>query len=582
MNRMSAPDSRLSLVSGAALAAVITTVLLGFCTVQFETNDDAAMNMYAGGFGLVSRPSQYLLFINAFFGLLLRALYQAAAGVPWYGYLIYLILFLASALISAAMFDAIQSAIRPAGVSAADPFRSRVIPWLICAAWLIIFTGQAIVAPQFTTIAAYSTGAGIVYLCRQILTGSLSRTGAALALLAIILGCLLRLHSVYLAGLVLAPLVAAAIFYGRRPARLTGRLLLLFLPVLIVLGLESFDRAYYRTDPRWNRFNESNELKGNFTDRPIEKNDQALAAAGWSENDLLMIKNFFFLDPEVYSDENLRKVSELSGFQYQHKSLGELGGQAVSLLKTGRFQGLLFGSLLFGAVTLGVFGSGRFNLFATTATLLFALSALGALAVLEKEPPFRVWYPVLGLVSIQYFIITELSSGKRRLGAAAAAAAALCFFSAWSLASLFSLSNSHRMQQSAANGDLQSIFNAPASDKNLYVVWGNSFPFESVVYPLQRAGLSISKIKLLALGVGNQQPHVQDRLKEFGITDLYRSIYSDSRVFMIVNSPDLIGMLKTYLGQHYKVDVSEELVFDGTTFKVYRFSGHQMPNQAAG
>src|SRR2546423_10119334 len=72
---------------------LFAAALCWFCT-QYETNDDAAMNMYAAGTGLGQPPSEFLLFQHFVVGLVLKFLYTHFPEIPWYGALMYTYLFL--------------------------------------------------------------------------------------------------------------------------------------------------------------------------------------------------------------------------------------------------------------------------------------------------------------------------------------------------------------------------------------------------------------------------------------------------------------------------------------------------------
>src|SRR5262249_15018753 len=78
---------RISLILVGSLALGVVLAL----TPRYETNDDAAMNLVAAGRGFVERPDEHLVYSNVLIGLALKALYQLAPSVPWYGGLWFLI-----------------------------------------------------------------------------------------------------------------------------------------------------------------------------------------------------------------------------------------------------------------------------------------------------------------------------------------------------------------------------------------------------------------------------------------------------------------------------------------------------------
>jgi hypothetical protein len=98
------------------------------------------------------------------------------------------------------------------------------------------------------------------------------------------------------------------------------------------------------------------------------------------------------------------------------------------------------------------------------------------------------------------------------------------------------------------------------------VIWAAVFPYEAFQLPFKAEPIA-RDMQLLGLGVGNQEPFVQDRLKSFGIDDLYQSFYAREDVFLISNEGEN-GLLVQYLQEHYNTKVEVKTVFQGTTFTV--------------
>ena len=56
-----------------------------FFTPFFQSNDDMVMNWITRGFWVVDHPSEFLVVVNVFLGILLKNLNLAWPHVPWFG-----------------------------------------------------------------------------------------------------------------------------------------------------------------------------------------------------------------------------------------------------------------------------------------------------------------------------------------------------------------------------------------------------------------------------------------------------------------------------------------------------------------
>jgi hypothetical protein len=100
----------------------------------------------------------------------------------------------------------------------------------------------------------------------------------------------------------------------------------------------------------------------------------------------------------------------------------------------------------------------------------------------------------------------------------------------------------------------------------LFVIWGAAFPYDEYQLPTQAAPVT-SNMQILGLGVGNHEPFVQNRLKSFGIDNLYQAFYTRDDVFLICNEPKK-RLLIQYIWEHYHTSVEIGTVFQGRTFTV--------------
>jgi hypothetical protein len=104
---------------------------------------------------------------------------------------------------------------------------------------------------------------------------------------------------------------------------------------------------------------------------------------------------------------------------------------------------------------------------------------------------------------------------------------------------------------------------------HLYVIWGGAFPFESVL-PFDSTR-RLRPLKMFGLGCCTNTPPMEQRLREFGISDLVTALYSRKDLFLMCFEAHL-PWLRTYIAEHRGVRVEACPIFEppGGLFKVYQ------------
>ena len=170
----------------AAFSLLLIIAASYWFAAQYQTNDDAAMNMYAAGTGLAQHPSEFLLFQHFTIGLALKFLYTHQPEIPWYGALMYCYVFVSSLVIGYAILRL-------------NPHSSVVGLWIV---GLILFCLPVIVSLQFTICAGYLGIAGILLLYSTLHKPFGSRAAnffvLTLASALLILASLIRFHGLLL------------------------------------------------------------------------------------------------------------------------------------------------------------------------------------------------------------------------------------------------------------------------------------------------------------------------------------------------------------------------------------------------
>jgi len=531
-------------------------------SIQYQTNDDAGMNMLAVGKGLAQQPSEFLMFQHFIIGLALKSLYSYLPGFPWYGALMYICLFLSSLVIGSAILRL-------------NPHSSVVGLSIVI---LVLFYLPVIVSPQFTICSGYLGIAGILLLYSIAYKPYKSKNAnlffMTLASGLLILAGLIRFQSMLLASLLMAPLYVNASV--TRFAMVLRRLLpILCCVVFIAVLLNWAQQAYYQRSPGWEHFHNYRDVLAEFSDsRTISWNESTqplFQQIGWSQNDLAMIQCWFYLDPKVYSFQNLLFVSQNTPFVSRHRvgwdelwddlkqSLSSFGGIATLLL-----------CILVLTKVVGINQS-----LAALALVWYSILFVG-MTISIKRLPSHVWLVMLlGLYVVELVLwcqVCERTTFGQSANPKQWLNAGILFFLGLSLyvaccwgqvMQASKLSDFHQMGQKALRDDIERL--RPRADQ-LFVVWGGEFPYEGFQLPNKTEPIA-SEMQLLGLGVGNHEPFVQNRLRSLGIDDLYQSFYTREDVFLI-GSERVNRLLVQYIQEHYQTRVEVRTVFQGMTFTV--------------
>jgi hypothetical protein len=545
------------------ISALSLLLFIGACfwfSVQYQTNDDVAMNLYAAGKGLAQPPSEFLLFQHFLIGLALKFLYTFLPAFPWYGTLTYLYLLVSGLTVGYA-------------ISRLNPRLSAVGLWLVT---FVLFYLRVIVSPQFTICAGYLAIAGTLLLFGAAVKPYPTRKGNLYALTIasalLILAGLIRISSLVLVLVLMSPIYGYALVshVAGTFRRLAPTLCCVF---LISALLQWRQQVYYEHSSGWEQFYRYNNVRADFIDRRKigwnKSTEPFFQQIGWSRNDLAMLVSWFYLDPRVYSLQNLL-------FMSKHTSLSPRSEVAwPKLLFDLRrcflsYPGIAILALF---VLLLINGIGITRWFSLLA-LPWCLSLFVGIELVERHLPYHVWIVMLfGLYTIQLALWCQTSE-KRLLHrsmngrltskivfALVAVPYAICCGA--QIKAVSELSATQQYFQKSFRDDMARL--QPRVNQ-LFVIWGADFPYEEYQLPTQAAPVT-SNMQILGLGVGSHEPFVQNRLKSFGIDNLYQAFYTRDDVFLICNERKK-RLLIQYIWEHYHTSVEIRTVFQGRTFTV--------------
>jgi hypothetical protein len=401
-----------------ALLAVLLLLALacGLLGPSYDTNDDVFLTMIAAGRGFCPAPDEHLIFTNILIGRLLKGLYTQWPSVPWYGGYLLTVHFLAQVALLYCALTCLPLRSRKVDSSSSDngpdrgAFRRRLGTYLV---YFAVVELVLLNSMQFTTTAFLCAQAGIFLLCLAAGRCRVGKRGVlalpmTAAVLMLVLASMIRLEGLYMSALVATPLVALLAWHLPRRAVLVGATGAAAAGLLVTMAAWHHHQAYAR-DPAWSGFYTFNQLRCKFNDYQwtsyTPQTAGAFAAVGWSQIDHDMIARWFFDDPEIYSEANLRSV--LDGYPW--KSSRWTLGYFAEIPRRPLQDRAVWAVLL----TLPFFFMGRRDRQVRGMVVVCAVLALGLVMVIglnNKVPPMRTYFPLL---SFPLAVLLLCPSGAR-------------------------------------------------------------------------------------------------------------------------------------------------------------------------
>lgn len=552
----------------AALMALVFAVFVP----GYDTNDDAVMNMIAAGRGVTLVPDEHLVFTNVLIGRALKALYTAIPAAPWYGIYLFTVHWLANAAVLFALIAPRYN-------------RSRLrLFWCFFLCAELYFINNV----QFTTTAYCAGAAGVLLTLlplHQRWPGGLRidrRTVAifACAALLLILCGLIRVDAFWLVAALALPVGAIFAVRHRRPilacAACTAVGLLGFAGVW---SAERYHHAYYEQDPEWAKFYRYNQLRVKFNDEGwihyAPDTEHVFRAVDWSQADYAMMMSWFYDDPVVYSEENLRHVLEAHPWQAA-RATPEMVGVSIWAVIKHRTSQAIFCAL---PLLLFLVERRRGNYLVVGVSLATAVALLGYLIVFRKEPPPRVFLPILAFPLLICIFTAQFS---RRWFAQGAPRLRLWFkWGAGELSQARGFTGQpyrwlvncavvllvvgtaihtytqyrrgrERLKEQRYYREILAAMKTESDRERLFVCWSSCFPYESLA-PLGRQA-ELNGVRFLALGWPQRTPFSERMKAHFGITDLAKSLYTREDIFQ-VSHKFCMSLLGTYVQEHYNTQV---------------------------
>ncbi len=596
------------LLASIVWMGILFAIVLAIYTPGFETNDDVVMSMIASGTGMGVQPDEHLMFTNVAIGLLLKQLYTQMPSIPWYGLYLLAVHFLSHV---AVLYTVLKWRYSRAA--------------LFCY-WVLFSTIGVLLLTklQFTSTAIWSVESGLILA----LSGLALRRDAAgrggwgmlvSGMTLMILGSLVRFDS-YIAVMAISAIPLSFLVWQQdRSTAPESRVWRTALAAIVctqiaAFGAQAAHQNYYSRDPAWREYLAFNPYRAQFNDyavtRYTEETKPVFDSVGWSENDHEMIRLWFFDDPQIFGRKNLQTIVDGIPWAEESLSLGSMKRWWRDILRNGRLWPLwaliplqiwmardrrfAFRHFLILTASLDLVICGLMFLKQPPERVYVSLIAFQGLYMLylmregnsspegpdsRTEPPDglvaeRRLFGLSGGLSLGETLSLRGSLSMRGTLSPGTVRAALVAVAMLGLLCGQSLAFRDSRRAVSANRKLHADLNRIGPlDSDLFVCWGSSFPYESLL-PLESPRL-LRKLHLLALGWPQQSP-VNDAVKaHFGIRDLTRALLDNPHVYLLGSSLAGGGGLQTehyetYIHEHYRTDVEWDHRYHASGFIIYK------------
>lgn len=481
-------------------ATLIVSLCLAF-DPRWETNDDAAMSMIAHGYGLIAYGSPHLVNSNVLWGYLVRAI-PAINGVLGYS--------LATLAVLLVIGWAMLYFLLRLGAG--------YLLSLLAVALLIV---RPTLFPQFTINAGLLTVAAIIGWQVYARLGGVGNL--VLACLLAFFGYLIRDKEFFLVLGVALPLLPWRALRERRQMQIAFLLL-----GVAIASAAAFDRWSY-SGPEWLYFLEMRPNLASIIDFHagwhLKQHPEILAHHGYSQNDINLVRSWFFVDPQIADPKSLNAMlAELGSLPMQEGSV-QSGFVAIKAL---------FGPVLLPLILSALLLLVLVPRWSVALAWLLCLVALFAMGVMGRPGQLRVYVPLVSLLLVAPLVLGKCKEGVRQWVATLTLFVA-CVGNAYLLMPMALVSKqwTHQVQSDIHGLPAGPIFS-----------WGADFPFE-LAFPVLANDLNSRNIKWYGLNGFTHAPFSVANSEQTAGRGMLERLRTAAGIPIIATQGEL-GMLHTY------------------------------------
>ncbi len=529
--------------------SLLFTLFFCFITPRFRTNDDIAMMELASG-RVTGQPGEYLVYINIVVGKLLSMLYLGFPEINWYPVLFYFIHFISMTVIFYCLL------LKKKNIYA-------VSIYLLLFAFLEMYLLANI---HFTTTAFIVGLAGMVLFFTYIDTkGVKLYIAIAGSTLLVVASCLLRKDVFYLVVGLSAGILLLKFLEGK-----SWKIPVMLLVALLLFGLLNLvNDYYYQKDEEWGFYQEYNEYIGRILGYPNfrynEETRNVYEIIGWSENDVRMLKNWFFCDLELYSMEKLDyAVSNIRVNRGIKDTFATLEGAFNGLDRRVKW---FTGFFLAAAILLSDRKKNKYIFL----TMFISLLILIYFSYRGRMTDW-VFSPILIFNAVTAaFFISDSGTGRSLEISNKVILKLGVFLICLVLSTLVFISVSKSSEINEVNQQqLDLAIEKLNEEDRIYVSWGATGLHDKVIFFFTDEFRDYPEI--IQLGWRVHTPYYKRTLEEHSIDNIYTAIIERDNIFIICGAGGA-NIFRTFMSEHYDKNVSASLIheLEGFRVNVYKF-----------
>lgn len=512
-----------------------------FLNPRFDTNDDSLMILgHTGQSVFGGEPTELIYCLSILLGSLLKFLYQAIP-LPWYSILIYAHIFFSMWIVA----TLIRSNTSAGSLLIFSMFSLSFFTWVI-------------LRPTYTLVSIILAGLSTAFFFEALFTDKNPRKKAAIgALLLFALSSMLRTNSARLGYLVMLPF---CIFYYYLPNKKIYQIKDLIwsgIPLVINVLLDLTHLLFIYLNPKHYAFESYRFLIAQIHDFKLSSLSSRgiLTAAGWTDNDILLFKNWYSFHPVLHSIDRLEWINN------QHSTLDSLRLQLGNLISNGyEIIELLITFLL---VSIFYFKKGSRS-FAFSFTLMLSMLAQLFLTTVGRAPPWRVEYGLIVLVITSMLIsISSLNDTARKNLFIGLASIVLGVFFYIQLPSIRTFSDNNKSRETQLASDLARL---NPHENELYFAYGEDFNFEDFTHPFREK--VTSPINLFWVAIPGHHPNSISLLERFRVKEPFSDWSGRKDIHLIAIEEKIPAIIKFYEERH-GIKVNLIKTFEGRSWNSY-------------
>lgn len=512
---------------------LIIGIILSLGHVAFGVNDDFYIMQIAAGW-IDGIPDPHLVYTNVIIGWGLSSLYQIAPNVQWYVYyLLVTLVFSGLIILNVVLFYA-----RNNKAFAAILFGITFFPFVFR------FT--------YTSISILASLAGFAYLFKiHDQENGKKFARSVLPILLVVFGGLIRLNGMFLAGLLLVPLLGYRVFYRKQ----TSILYPLILLIVLIGATVCVDRLAYDRVSEWKAYQAYNSQRGKIHGTPrLSLNrvgETFWDEIGWKISGYGMFEGWVFFDTDVFTVDSFEKINK--SYPILVNDLNTVTEMFTSALRNYKAEVFLLLFLLSKAL---IQRGERIGIKLACLSSGFALLVYVILLFFVRAPLFvvepMIFYIdlVLGVALLQDRKVDGL-----RLGSAQVSFSVVLML--FLVAQLIVLTETNTANNNDAEGFTRMV---STIEKSLETESAPLVLFEGGDVPVERIPIFTAKnfsFHALPIGWLTQSPPYNHLLSQYGIENPVVDIIDRPDVYLIGTQE---GVITNYLKEVKGIDAKSSLV----------------------